>query len=116
MGDTEHDVIVRLVFPELVIPGNADIDNLQVTSTPYSSHENLNCSDADMPDLSPAEVKNHSGSTLTSYNHLSMNLKIPPYMIISTQAPLGPPLPCSSSPAATAEAPELSYGEVCFTE
>lgn len=30
---------------------------LQVTSTPYSSHENLNCSDADMPDLSPAEVK-----------------------------------------------------------
>ena len=45
-----------------------------------------------------------------------MNLKIPPYMIISTQAPLGPPLPCSSSPAATAEAPELSYGEVCFTE
>ena len=63
MGDTEHDVIVRLVFPEPVIPGNADIDNLQVTSTPYSSHENLNCSDADMPDLSPAEVKNHSGST-----------------------------------------------------
>jgi len=53
----------------------------EVTSTPYSSHENLNCSDADMPDLSPAE------------------------------APLGPPMPCSSSPAATAEAPELSYGE-----
>jgi len=53
----------------------------EVTSTPYSSHENLNCSDSDMPDLAPAE------------------------------APLGPPLPCSSSPVVTAEAPELSYGE-----
>lgn len=53
----------------------------EVTSTPYSSHENLNCSDSDMPDLSSCEV------------------------------PLGPPLPCSSSPVATAEAPELSYGE-----
>ena len=114
MGDTEHDVIVRLFFLELFIPGNADIDNLQVTSTPYSSHENLNCSDADMPDLSPAEVKNPLN--FLQPVHLSMNLKIPPYMIISTQAPLGPPLPCSSSPAATAEAPELSYGEVCFTE
>ena len=36
----------------------------------------------------------------------------PPHLVISPQAPLGPPMPCSSSPAATAEAPELSYGEV----
>ena len=70
---------------------------LQVTSTPYSSHENLNCSDADMPDLSPAEVKTEFTSSFNSTN---------------LQAPLGPPMPCSSSPAATAEAPELSYGEV----
>lgn len=53
----------------------------EVTSTPYSSHENLNCSDSDMPDLATCE------------------------------APLGPPLPCSNSPVATAEAPELTYGE-----
>jgi len=53
----------------------------EVTSTPYSSHENLNCSDSDMPDLS------------------------------SCEASLGPPIPCSSSPVATAEAPELTYGE-----
>lgn len=57
----------------------------EVTSTPYSSHENL-CSDSDMPDLSE---------------------------VLYPEAPLGPPLPCGATQcgSATAEAPELSYGE-----
>jgi len=55
----------------------------EVTSTPYSSHENLlACSDSDMPDLATCEGPS-----------------------------MGPPLPCSASSASTAEAPELSYGE-----
>jgi len=54
----------------------------EVTSTPYSSHENLlACPDSDMPDLQ------------------------------ACQGPaMGPPLPCTTS-SSTAEAPELSYGE-----
>ena len=141
---------------------------LQVTSTPYSSHENLNCSDADMPDLSPAEVRVednlikslesphsvfiillafHLFSSWTPlwiivhalwkdwlslkefdlfflrdpfpYLHIELpptsiisNPSAKPYLITPPQAPLGPPLPCSTSPVATAEAPELSYGDV----
>lgn len=70
-----------------------------------------------MPDLSPAEVTTEENPCVlvhyilqqTTFNDLSLKN---PYLVTSPQAPLGPPMPCSSSPAATAEAPELSYGEV----
>ena len=70
-----------------------------------------------MPDLSPAEVnaeenpRNGSQYFPSKLDSMTSHMT-PPHLVISPQAPLGPPMPCSSSPAATAEAPELSYGEV----